>query len=56
MAAPQRDTADYLAQACVELAQLAKRQRFESLAYLLEMAALEAGQIAHPEAQANDAA
>jgi hypothetical protein len=45
MAAPHQDTAGYLAQACVELAQLAKRQRFDSLAYLLDMAALEAGQV-----------
>lgn len=56
MTKQQRDTADYLAQTCFELAKLAKHQRFETLAYLLDMAALEAGQVAQPKAQAKDAA
>jgi ADP-heptose:LPS heptosyltransferase len=52
----QRETADYLADACAELAKLAKRQSLDSLTYLLDMAALEAGHVARPKAQAKDAA
>jgi hypothetical protein len=37
--------ADYIASITAELAQLAKRNGFDSLSYILEMARLEAGEI-----------
>jgi hypothetical protein len=41
----QQHTAEYLTRPCVELAQFAKRQRFDPLAYLLDMAVLEVRQV-----------
>lgn len=56
MTSIQRETAGYLAEACLELAKLAKRYGLDSLTYLLDMAAMEAGHIARPKAQTQDAA
>jgi hypothetical protein len=36
------DTADYIADLCRDLARMARSERFDTLAYLLDMACLEA--------------
>jgi hypothetical protein len=49
-----RSTAVYIGRMSGELARLARRHRLEPLAYLLDMARLEADQIAKGSADANE--